>query len=74
MNLKDKITNWMALLVLIAQGCYVIIENWINGAPFEWKQLVGAVILAFILWATGKAANLKSKSNEQIKKQMDIQQ
>lgn len=72
-NIKDNLTNWLALVVLILQGAYVVIENWINGAPFDWKQLIGAVILAIILWVTGKTANLKKKTPDQVKKNVGLE-
>jgi len=66
-NWKDIITNWLALAVLIAEAVNVVIINVINGQPFNWLMLVSALLGAFILWATGKAANLKSKTPDQLK-------
>ena len=71
-NLKDRLTDWIALVLLIAQGLYNLIENVSNGQPFEWKQLVLVILGAFILWVTGKAANLKKKKPEQIKKELQL--
>jgi hypothetical protein len=67
-NLKDKITNYAALLVAIIEG---VSAYWSahTGQAFDWKQLGFSIVVIIVAWYTGKAPNGTTKTTIQVKNQ-----
>ncbi len=65
-NLKDLISNWVAILLSIAYAVLVYVQNIAGGEPFDWNKLIGVVVAVLISYLTGKNPDLSKKSVGQV--------
>ncbi len=61
-NLKDKLSNYAALLVALVEGINIYLQAH-SGQPFDWKLFLGAMAVIVIGYLTGKAPNATTKTN-----------
>jgi hypothetical protein len=67
-NLKDKLTNYVALLLAIAQAIYIYVNAHI-GKPFDWQSFILTIAGIVISYFTGKAPNGTAKTPDQVASQ-----
>lgn len=59
MNLKDQITNVLAILMVVGGAVNAYLQS--NAGDINWLQLGTAVVVAVVAWFTGKNPNGTSK-------------
>lgn len=70
MSLKDKISNWLAVVAFAVGGVQVVLQVWndyiaANPDPtvaINWPILVSSLIVGLISWMTGKTGTLKGSA------------
>jgi len=70
-NLKDTLTTVLAIILIVAGAVNTYIQS-IGGGDIDWYQLVLAIVAAVIAYFTGKTADGKKKSFEEIAKQKSL--
>lgn len=68
MNFKDKITNYAAIVAVLGAAFKAYMEA-NAGQEIDYVQLVGLLLIALIAYLTGKTAEGKAKTKEQVAKQ-----
>ena len=64
-NLKDKITNYVAVLLILVEAVNTYLQAH-AGQPFDWKLFSLTIGAAIVAWFTGKTPSGAVKTPGQV--------
>ena len=63
-NLKDKLTDWLAVIMIIGGAINAYLQA--NSGAINWYQLGMAVVIAVLAYFTGKKPDGKTKTPTEV--------